>query len=231
MTSSETRLQAAAEVAGNAILASYWADAEPDHRFSPEFEQKMDLLIRNMQQPKQVPRRSFLQKVASIILAIAIGGGIWLAIDTDARAAVFGWIREQYENIFHYYFDGDTDTTSEQSYELDWLPEGYSFHHRNDMAGSSTVMYTNQDGYTLTLSYTARSVDSNADFFLTNDTKATKTVKIGSITADLYLTNPVDSSNMIVWEDSETQYLLSITSMEDETTLIKLVENVISEKK
>lgn len=230
MMSSDDRLRAAAKIAGDAILTSYIADVEPDHQFSPEFEQKIDLLIHGtVSQEKS--RHSLLQKVAGIILAIAVGSGIWLAVDTDTRAAVFGWFKAQYENIFQYYFEGNAAPTSEYSYALGWLPDGYSFHHRNDMSGSSTIMYTNQDGYTLTLSYTARPVDSNADFFLANDTKASKTVKIGSITADLYLTNPSDSSNMIVWEDSETQYLLSITSMEDETTLIKLVENVISEKK
>lgn len=231
MTSSETRLQAAAEVAGNAILASYWADAEPDHRFSPEFEQKMDLLIRDMQQPKQVPRRSFLQKVASIILAIAIGGGIWLAIDTDARAAVFGWLKEQYENIFHYHFSGDTDVTSEQSYELGWLPEGYSFHHRNEMTGRVEVIYTNEFGSILSLLYTTDQSNTSLDVFVMDESATVKRVAIGDIHADLYITNAPDNSNAIAWTDTESNTLFLISSGEDETALIKMAENIAFSKK
>ena len=46
MLSFDERLRAAARIAGDAIMVSYVADAEPDHQFSPEFEQKMNLLIR-----------------------------------------------------------------------------------------------------------------------------------------------------------------------------------------
>lgn len=231
MIFSDERLRAAAEIAGDVILASYAADAEPDHQFSPAFEQQMDLLIRDVRQSKKKRRFSLLQKVVSIILVIAIGSGIWLAIDTDTRAAVFGWFKAQYENIFQYHFEGSIVPETEQSYELGWLPEGYTFHHRNDTDISSTVMYANQDGDMLTLRYTAGSDDSNTDFFLTNDSKSSKTVKIGSTTADLYLTSPSDSSNAIVWASPENNRLFSITSIEDEDTLIKMAENIISGKK
>lgn len=228
MPQSDERLRVAAKIAGEAIMASYSADAEPDHCFSPEFEQKMDLLI---QQTKKKPRYTLLQKVASIILAIAIGSGIWLAIDTDARAAVFGWIREQYENIFHYHFDGDKNTTSEQSYELGWLPEGYSFHHRNDMTGRTDVIYVNESGNFITLFYTTDFDDTSLDIFVMDDAATTKCVKIGDIPADLYITSAVDSSNAIAWVDTETNRLFIISSIENESNLIKLAENITFTKK
>lgn len=228
MPQSDERLRVAAKIAGEAIMASYSADAEPDHCFSPEFEQKMDLLI---QQTKKKPRYTLLQKVASIILAIAIGSGIWLAIDTDARAAVFGWIREQYENIFHYHFDGDKNTTSEQSYELGWLPEGYSFHHRRDMTGRTDVIYVNESGNFITLFYTTDFDDTSLDIFVMDDAATTKCVKIGDIPADLYITSAVDSSNAIAWVDTETNRLFIISSIENESNLIKLAENITFTKK
>ena len=112
MLSFDERLRAAARIAGDALMVSYVADAEPDHQFSLEFEQKMNLLIR---QAGRKTRYTVLQKVASVILAITIGSGIWLAIDTDARATVFGWFKAQYENIFQYYFEGNAAPTSEYS--------------------------------------------------------------------------------------------------------------------
>lgn len=224
MSTSDERLQAVARIAGDAILASYFADAEPDHQFSPEFEQKMERLL---QQDWKKPRYTVLQKVASVILAIAIGSGIWLAIDTDARAAVFGWIREQYENIFQYHFEGNTDVPSEQTYELGWLPEGYQFHHRRDNDINSTVMYTNEIGDIITLTYKTGTNEETSDFFVLDATGEKKTVKVGEVIAQLYLTDTPDDSNMIVWANIDTMQLFSITSVENEETLIKMAENVI----
>lgn len=228
MPQSDERLRAAAKIAGDAIMASYTADAEPDHQFSPEFEQKMDLLIR---QAHQKPRHTVLQKVASVILAIALVTGVWLAVDTDARAAVLGWIRAQYENIFHYYFDGDENTTSEQSYELGWLPEGYSFHHRSDMTGRANVIYANESGNIISLTYTTDLNTASLDIFLMDDYSASARVEIGSIIADLYITSNADSSNIIAWENSEENALFVISAVEDPNTLVKLAENVVLEKK
>lgn len=228
MPQSDERLRAAAKIAGDVIMASYTADAEPDHQFSPEFEQKMDLLIR---QAHQKSRHAVLQKVASVILAIALGTGVWLAVDTDARAALFGWIREQYENIFHYHFDGDENTTSEQSYELGWLPEGYSFHHRSDMTGRADVIYVNESGNIISLTYTIDLSNTSLDIFLMDDYSISTRVEIGSIIADLYITSNTGSSNVIVWENPEENALFVISAVEDSDTLLKLAENVFSAEK
>lgn len=228
MPQSDERLRVAAKIAGEAIMASYSADAEPDHCFSPEFEQKMDLLIR---QAHQKPRHTVLQKVASVILAIALGTGVWLAVDTDVRAALFGWIREQYENIFHYHFAGDKNTASEQSYELGWLPEGYSFHHRRDMTGRADVIYVNESGNIISLTYTTDLSNTSLDIFLMDDYSVSTKVEIGSVIADLYITSNAGSSNVIAWEDPEENALFVISAVEDSDTLIKLAENVILAEK
>lgn len=223
MSQSDERLSAAARVAGDTILASYFASAVPDHQFSPEFEQKMELLI---YQTRVKPHYTVLQKVASVILAIALGGSLWLAIDTDARAAVLGWIKEQYENIFQYHFEGDTAITSEQNYELGWLPEGYTFHHRNERAGRVDVYYANESGSILSLSYTTDLSNTSLDIFLIDDSSISTTVEIGNIIADLYLTSNADSSNIIAWEDAGAKVLFIISATEDSDTLVKLAENV-----
>lgn len=228
MISSDERLRAAAKIAGDAILASYIAGAEADHQFSPEFERKMDLLI---QQTKEKPRYTVLQKVASVILAITLGTGVWLAVDTDARAAVFGWIRAQYENVFHYYFEGNADTSFERSYELGWLPEGYSFLQRSERNGSTTVIYTNESGNIIALTYKTPTDSGDSDFFLMGESETIKSVKICDVSAQLYLTNVPDDSNAIVWADTNSTRLFIITAIEDERTLIKMAENVKEIKK
>ncbi len=224
MSQSDQHLRAAAHAAGDAILASYYANAETDHQFSPEFEQKMNLLLL---QTRRRPRHLILQKVASVLLAIALGGSLWLAIDTDARAAVFGWIKEQHENIFHYSFKGSIAPTSEQTYELGWVPEGYSFHHRNCNDSSTAVIYTNERGEIITLSYKMGAGLESSDVFVLDDSGTNKTVKVGEVPADLYLTDNPDDSNAIVWMDTDTMELFVISSGEDEKDLIKMAENIV----
>lgn len=228
MSQSDQHLRTAAHAAGDAILASYYANAESDHQFSPEFEQKMNLLLL---QTRRRPRHLILQKVASVLLAIALGGSLWLAIDTDARAAVFGWIREQYENVFQYSFEGSIAPVSEQTYELGWVPEGYSFHHRYGNESCTTVLYTNERGEILTLSYIAGAGLESSDLFILGDSGINKTVKVGDMPADLYLTDVPDDSNVIVWTDTDTMELFAIASVEDEKDLIKIAENIVPVKK
>lgn len=222
--SSEERLRSAAHIAGDAIMKSYAADAEPDHQFSPEFERKMELLI---QQIRNKAHYSLLQKVAGIILAIAIGSSIWLSVDTDARAAVFGWIRQQYENIFHYHFDGDADVTSETSYELGWLPEGYRLIRHGDTEGSRRQIYADESGKIITFIYKTSVENGSSDFFILDDFSERESVKIGYSTADLYIDSTPDGLNAIVWEDVNTNCLLAISAAEDSDTLVKLAENVL----
>ena len=74
-------------------------DPENQHTFSAKFERKMKRLIRKADHPLLYRG---LRGVASILLAILIGGGTWLAVDVEARAAFIGWLREVYDNIFAY---------------------------------------------------------------------------------------------------------------------------------
>lgn len=228
MSQSDQHLRAAAHAAGDAILASYYANAETDHQFSPEFEQKMNLLLL---QTRRRPRHLILQKVASVLLAIALGGSLWLAIDTDARAAVFGWIKEQHENIFQYHFEGGAPPTSEFTYELGWLPEGYHFLRQIDGDGSTHVFYTDESGNIISLLYTTDLNDTSLNLFILDDSAAFQTVMIGDSSADLYITNHADHSNSIVWENPETNALFIISSIEEGDVLIKMAENIVPAKK
>ena len=43
-----------------------------------------------------------LRRVAAAFLAATVGVSVWLAVDTDARAAFVGWVRELYEHSIVY---------------------------------------------------------------------------------------------------------------------------------
>lgn len=75
MSQSDQHLRAAAHAAGDAISASYYANAETHHQFSPEFEQKMNLLLL---QTRRRPGTSYCKRSQVCSLPL-----LW--------AAAFGW--------------------------------------------------------------------------------------------------------------------------------------------
>ena len=66
-------------------------NSTPSHEFSASFEKKIRKLRKRADHPYFYKT---LHKAAAVILAILISGSAWLAVDTEARAAFFGWVKE-----------------------------------------------------------------------------------------------------------------------------------------
>lgn len=122
----DERLRAAAEKSSNLYLRymEEGYDAIRPHEFSEPFERKIRKLKKRADHPYFY---KMMHKVAVIILAVLIGGSAWLAVDTEARASFFGWVKEVYEELFIYHFeDGRTSNEGKNNYYLTWIPEGYT---------------------------------------------------------------------------------------------------------
>lgn len=221
---SDERLRAATKIVGDGILEQYLAAEEP-HEFSPEFERKMEKLIRRNKRQRVY---AVLQKAACFVLAIALAGGVWLALDTEVRAEFFGWVREKYESFFHYQFEGVVQPST-QEYELGWLPDGYEFAEQIEMNSSNILMYENQSSNEIiTLVYTSNMKD--IDIYIINDTAEENKVDINGNTAYLQLSADKNISNCIVWEDAKTKILFEISAKTDEDELVKMAENITFKK-
>ena len=72
-------------------------NADVLHEFSPAFEKKIRKLKRRADHPAFYRT---MNRVASILLAILIAIGAWISVDTEARAAIVGWVKEIYETYF-----------------------------------------------------------------------------------------------------------------------------------
>ena len=75
-------LRAAAADVRTAMLDALPAPEECSHTFSPQFERKMQKLIR-----QQKAGYRLLRQVAAVFFALLIGSSVWLMVDTEARAA------------------------------------------------------------------------------------------------------------------------------------------------
>ena len=142
MITDEMIAQAAAELA-EAINASLPAPEECHHQFSAKFERKMKRLIYRTNHPIQ---HRILRSAASILLVILLGFSSVLAVSVEARAAVFGWIRDQYESFYAYFFEGESEDDEPVSYCPGWIPDEFKYETTFEIAGGKSFVYVSSDG-------------------------------------------------------------------------------------
>ena len=92
-------------------------------------------------QRKSKPQfNTWLSKVACVFLAVLLTGSAVLTFSVEARAAFFGWVREQIENYYEYFFEGEVFVNDLKEYELGWLPENLELIYSGDTAGGKVYM-------------------------------------------------------------------------------------------
>lgn len=101
MITDEVLAQAAAELA-DAINESLPDTSECIHHFSARFERKMKGLIHRFSHPMLYRT---LRSVASTLLVIMIGLGSIFTVSEEARELVLGWVGQQYESFYEYFFE------------------------------------------------------------------------------------------------------------------------------
>lgn len=206
------------------ILVKYYEqdfDPEQQHKFSPNFEKKMKRLCRRANHP--ILYRS-MQYVASMLLAIFIGGVVWLSVDIEARATFFGWVREIYETYIVYRFEGKgINSVKSNEYRPTWLPDGYVESYFEDTADTKLVTYVDNTGDKISFIYASNSDDIS--WFLEKSHTTIKSVNVDGIPAELFLTDNSEVANAIVWIDYDNTAFL-VSAFLDEYTLIKIAESV-----
>ena len=199
------------------------ADYDPagQHEFSAKFERRIQRLKRKADHP--VLYRT-MQRVASVLLAIVIGGTAWLAIDVKAREDFFGWVKGIYENYIVYHFsEPDHASTELHEYRPAWIPDGYTeVYHESDEA-FGIVAYLNDENDTLSLMYIPAS--EGQDVFVDHSgAKEHETTVNGSPATVLIFEEP-NQSNELIWCDDEN-ILFTVSGFLEEDDLVKVAESV-----
>lgn len=227
---SEERLRQAAHVAGDAMLAALPAPEECQHDFSAAFERKMRRVLRRGNHPGLY--RGF-QRVASFLLALLVGCGVWLSVDAQAREAFFGWVSERLDNAQHYFFDGpNANGVPNVRYRFAAIPAGY---REVDTFEAETFVETTYiddiNNVYLSFGYLFRETDASTSeiIFVTDDMEKIA-VQVHNTPADCYLDGMGKTGNLIVWRDMETDTLLYISGYFSGDELIQMAETVILEK-
>jgi len=218
---SDERLKRAARLAGDTIISDPELCGGAEHSFSPEFERRIEELGRKLKGGAHMPA---WQRAACFFLALLVGAGIWLTVDTEARAEIFGWIKEQYETVFHYHFEGGASGEA-QEYELGWVPDGYVFGSRIEEVDGCTLIYTQGDDYFSF--HFIRGVQTKDIFMFGDGDMEVLPSEVNGVHADFYF----DSSdrNALVWiNDDHTMF--TILGCFDEAEMVKMAESVVPVK-
>lgn len=221
MITDEMLAQAAAELA-DAINESLPEPSECNHQFSPRFERKMKRLLSRANHP--ILYRT-LRSVASILLVIMIAFGSILTVNAEAREIVFGWVKQQYENFYEYFFEGDADTNDSAKYQPGWMPDRCELVTIQETAGGETYIYTDENGM-LVQFYYIFDPDSQKMYIDTVE-YLTESISVNGHSGEIYIALNETETNSIVWSDTSNDVLFYVSGDYDREVLIKIAENIV----
>lgn len=196
---------------------------EYQHEFSPQFEKKIERLKRIANHPVLF---HMLNRVASIILAILIFGGIWLAVDVEVRATFFGWVKEIHEMLFAYRFSGEVEPAFENyEYRPTWVPDRYSEYQTVNENGGVTVFYKNETGERLRFSYIYN--PNTTEWYIDTSNTTQTSVSVNGQPADLFIAANQETANTIFWTAPTENVAFHVSAFISEDELIRVAESVI----
>ena len=190
------------------------SDYDPAQQYEPSdlFEKKIRKLFHRAKHPYFYKA---IQRIASIFLAAILIGSMYLAVDTEARAAFLDWIKEVYEHSIVYRIMPSSAAKDLPHYELTWLPDGFG---EPDIYENETVysaLYQNSStGEIVIFDYYRLSSEVQAKLFTDQQPEH---VLVNGIIADFYAAGvfcAIDSnlSKDVILHIAESIYLVTITN-------------------
>lgn len=196
-------------------------NADVLHEFSPAFEKKIRKLKRRADHPAFYRT---MNRVASILLAILIAIGAWISVDTEARAAIVGWVKEIYETYFVYRFEGNSNVNRDLvDYRPTLIPSGYTEFYSDTTEGTTTVVYTNKEDEMLKFSYSHG--PDNTTWFVGVGPPTVQPITINGVAGEAITSTGQGTTTAIMWVTTEsTAFSISgFLSIED---LVAMAESV-----
>lgn len=220
MISDEMLSQAAAKAA--VLINESLPEASAcNHPFSARFQRKMSRIIRRANRP--VLYRA-LRSAASILLVMMLGFGSVLAIHTQAREIVFGWVRKQYESFFHYSFAGTSDREGSAQYYPGWVPDGHRLITVDEINGGECYVYYDENGGIATFIYSTN--PTSLEMYIGCVGYEQREVTINGLYGILYISPSDRESSELIWIDDEKGTIFNVSAHVGEEELIKMAENI-----
>lgn len=199
------------------------SDYDPAQQYEPSdlFEKKIRKLFHRAKHPYFYKA---IQRIASIFLAAILIGSMYLAVDTEARAAFLDWIKEVYEHSIVYRIMPSSAAKDLPHYELTWLPDGFG---EPDIYENETVysaLYQNSStGEIVIFDYYRLSSEVQAKLFTDQQPEH---VLVNGIIADFYAASSDSESNNLLWIDTEAGVFCAIDSNLSKDVILHIAESI-----
>lgn len=220
---SEDALRRAAREADRALVDSLPDPADCAHTFSPKFQRRMARLVRRHRH-KGLYRG--LRRAACVLLAILLGGTIFLSVNEEAQAAFYGWLREHVTGGQMYTYQGEpVEESAVVRYQIT-VPEGYWLEDSIEGNGFFEYRYVNEEKERLCFSYVYELEEGIRASFIDESRMALQQTTVRGNAADLYLSTQKGGNSTLIWTEKSTGVLMDLTGPLDKETLLALAETV-----
>lgn len=193
-----------------------------DITFSPEFEEKMERLIKRRRKPFYYLFNTVAKRVACIIAALIIAM-VSTVLSVDAlRNCVKNFFVEVYEKFSTVFFQKDSSApdTIEVYYSLSYIPEGYEKSEIERNTLRNRIKYKSKYGKEIVYKQTIFS--QKADI----DTENGETEEIGN---GLYIYQEKFQQQMYYWSDGNYQFLIRAHDDISKEELLKMADSLKAE--
>lgn len=222
----DKELSRAAGLVREAMLGELPEPAMCDHEFSPEFQAKMERLF--VKDRVYHTLHTICRYAAAIILLILFTAGVVLAVDTEARANFFEWVKKIYENSIVYEFFGGTQDEGLPNYELGWVPEGYEAVdvYRDETTYSAIYMKVDDPEAVFVFDYSQKQEGDIYEVLYDEEEYEIKKVDINGLVGELYLSLIKTETNDLIWVDEDKGVVLAISGYINEEDMLHMAEEV-----
>ena len=224
---SENELREAARIVAEAMLDSLPAPEACHHDVSPDFLSKMAPLLTKANR-KELARR-WTRRAAAALLALVIGATSWLAVDTQARAAFFSWVREVYENSVVYRFFNDTPTMEKlPDYRPSWVPDGYqpSEAIKSDLSCTFIYQDINNQANVFIIGYRFYHENMNLSFMWEEDEYEILESQVNNLPAYFYRSVDQTETNNLVWINPSLKLLFTMEGYLEQDVMLHIADSI-----
>ena len=170
--------------------------------------------------------RKTAQWAAVVLLFITLSFGFVMLFSAPARAAFERWVVEWYQTHIVYRYSGSAESLPQ--YELTGLPDGFTEIERTEMYGLTDVIYGNENGELISLTYGSMA-QGGATVFVPNEDTVSE-VTVGKNQGTLFVPQDPESMKKLLWMDEKAGIHFTLAANLSEADVIELAESLRKKK-
>lgn len=209
------------------FYSSEEADDMEEIKPSPEFQQKLDKLLKRERWKRKFRRLG--QNIASFIIVVIGSFSLLCTLDQDVRATCFQWIKTtvnggmtDYQSVTPDNKSSNKDNEPVAGFSLEYIPEGYVLKSADMGEDIGIVTYCNSSKQLIFQYNTTKDTTTSID----NEKSTLSHIELSNGTVcDLYESNTNESNKRLIWQKENYICTLYVTEFE-ENELIQIVEGI-----